>query len=60
MRIVAHRNPARLAAEARAELAATDWQVIRAMERLLARQGDLAPEFVARREAARDAAGKDR
>ena len=54
MRIVARRNPAREAIRARKELAQSDWRILRAVEAMLAREGALDADILARREAARD------
>ena len=48
----------REAQEARAELAATDWRVIRAAERWLAEHNELPVEFKTERDAMREKAGQ--
>ena len=58
MRIIAQRNPAAEAREAKARLAATDWRIVREMEAYLAEQGRLPADLRAERQALRDKAGR--
>jgi RIO-like serine/threonine protein kinase len=58
MRIVARRNPKAEAAEARAQLAADDWRVIRAMEAYLAERDAIPADLRAERQALREKAGR--
>jgi RIO-like serine/threonine protein kinase len=58
MRIVARRNPKAEAAEARAQLAAEDWRIVRAMEAYLAERDAIPAELHAKRQELREKAGR--
>jgi RIO-like serine/threonine protein kinase len=58
MRIVARRNPKAEAADARAQLAAEDWRVIRAMEAFLADRDAIPADLRAKRQELREKAGR--